>query len=151
MAILPRTALLFSSGPSQPVTIPRPRTAAPAELLSRQIDALLTCPDLTDTTRLAAVNAVTRAADPTPCPHWCAECVSPDPGVIVHYSKPWEGVDQFDGATWQVTVTQRIAEGVADLAVVDVIGDGTFGSLTAFTEALSAAQRLADDINGGAR
>jgi len=145
---------LFLPGPARSRRNPEPPAtrATDTGLLARQVEALLNCPGLTDGARLAAINAITRAADTTPCPDWCTDCVSPDPGVVVHHSQPWTGVDEFDGTTWQVTVTQRVNNGVADPATVDVIlGDGAFGSLTGFTADLRAAEAMKNRINRGNR
>ncbi|MDZ5443773.1 hypothetical protein U2F26_13675 [Micromonospora sp. 4G57] len=78
---------------------------------------------------------------------WCVKCVSPDPGVVDHYSKPWEGTDEFDGATWSGVVTQRYEQGHPTPAVIDFESAGTFGSLAALAADMLAADALATRIN----
>ncbi|MEV5819366.1 hypothetical protein AB0L22_09335 [Micromonospora haikouensis] len=86
-------------------------------------------------------------------PDWCTGCTHPDPGVIDHYSRTWEGTDLHDGADWRVQVTQRVQQGprgevIEGLAVIDVIGvEGTYGSTAGLARALMLAQMLADRIN----
>lgn len=90
-----------------------------------------------------------------PDPAWCIRCDSPDPGVIDHYSRTWTGDDFFDGAEWQVQVTQRIQHGpdgglIEGRAVIDVTGaEGSYGSTRGLVRGLMLAQQLADEINAG--
>ncbi|MFI6228695.1 hypothetical protein ACIBCR_15440 [Micromonospora echinospora] len=92
-----------------------------------------------------------------PCPDWCVEDCTPDPGVIDHYSREWKGGDSYDGASWMVQVTQRIQQGpdgqiIEGLAVIDVIGaDGAYASTSGLVRALILAQQLADRINAARR
>lgn len=88
---------------------------------------------------------------PAPCDlSWCVKCVSPDPGVIDHYSRPWEGTDEYDGATWAGVVTQRYEQGHPTPAVIDFESEGTFGSLAALAADMLAADALATRINADA-
>lgn len=92
-----------------------------------------------------------------PCPDWCTEDATPDPGVIDHYSRMWKGSDLYDGAEWRVQVTQRIQQGpdggvIEGRAVIDVYGaDHTYGSTRGLVRALMQAQTLADRINTSRR
>lgn len=86
-------------------------------------------------------------------PDWCVGCEHPDPGVIDHYSRTWEGEDLHDGASWRVQVTQRVQQGpdggvIEGRAVIDVTGvEGAYGSTAGLARALMLAQALADRIN----
>lgn len=88
-----------------------------------------------------------------PCPDWCVEDCTPDPGVIDHYSRTWTGGDNYDGASWIVQVTQRIQQGpdgqiIEGLAVIDVSGaDCSYASTSGLVRALLLAEQLKDRIN----
>lgn len=93
---------------------------------------------------------LTRAV--TVCPVWCVGCDTPDPGVVVHWSRQWTGGSAVErSADWQVQVSQRITDNVPALAVVEVASCGAYLSTAAFTTAVGEAQSLADDINRGIR
>lgn len=82
------------------------------------------------------------------CPAWCVGCDTPDPGVVVHWSRQWADPD----AGWTVTVSQRVTGGTPSQAFVDAFGvDGGFTSTAALIAALAQAQAMADDINRGIR
>ncbi|MFI2663349.1 hypothetical protein [Micromonospora carbonacea] len=90
-------------------------------------------------------------------PAWCVGCRTPDPGVIDHYSRTWEGTDLCEGASWRIQVTQRVQQDSAGaviegLAVIDVTGaEGTYGSTVEFARALLAAEALKNTINADRR
>ncbi|MFI1194141.1 hypothetical protein ACH4T9_12900 [Micromonospora sp. NPDC020750] len=91
-------------------------------------------------------------------PNWCdGACQHPDPGVIDHYSRTWEGEDLHDGASWRVQVTQRVQQApdgsvIEGRAVIDVTGvEGAYGSTSSLARALMLAQVLADRINADRR
>ncbi|MFF0822479.1 hypothetical protein ACFYUR_19120 [Micromonospora haikouensis] len=91
-------------------------------------------------------------------PDWCnGSCRHPDPGVIDHYSRVWEGTDLHDGDDWRIQVTQRVQQGpngevIEGRAVIDVTGvEGTYGSTAALARSLMIAQMLADRINASRR
>ncbi|QKW15446.1 hypothetical protein [Verrucosispora sp. NA02020] len=92
-----------------------------------------------------------------PDPDWCTNCVTPDPGVVDHYSRIWAGGDWYDAATWKVQVTQRVQQGpdgnlIEGLAVIDVTGvEGTYASTADLARALLLAQQVADRINKSRR
>jgi hypothetical protein len=141
----------------------------PNEALAERVTAILDdTAHLSTSEALAAVDAemtalaewaaslLPRRSGYSPAPPcsiaWCVGCVSPDPGVVDHYSKTWTGEDRFDGARWRIQVTQRRTPEGVQSAVVDVNeATGTFGSLTAMAAALLAADALAKQINAGAR
>ncbi|MEU7978316.1 hypothetical protein AB0B63_07260 [Micromonospora sp. NPDC049081] len=90
-------------------------------------------------------------------PSWCVGCRIPDPGVVDHYSRVWEGTDWHDNTKWRIQVTQRveiapdgtITEG---LAVCDINrAEGTYGSMAEFARAALLAEALKDSINAGRR
>ncbi|MEV2236727.1 hypothetical protein [Micromonospora sp. NPDC049891] len=126
-----------------------------AASLPTEILAILDDRSLSGAGRLYAIRKAAAACLPLPpCPDWCdGDCNSPDPGVVDHYSKPWTGEDQYDGAKWHIQVTQRYTVDGIEPAVIDVVGvEGTFGSLAAMASDLLAADTLAKYINaGGAR
>jgi hypothetical protein len=138
--------------------------SGPNEVLAERVTAILDdTAHLPTSEALAAVDAAIRAfipgqrragySTPPPCSIvWCVGCVSPDPGVVDHYSKTWTGEDRFDGARWRIQVTQRRTLSGVEPAVVDVNeAEGTFGSLAAMAADLLAADALAKQINAGAR
>jgi hypothetical protein len=123
----------------------------PNEALAERVTAILDATaHLSTSAALAAVDAVIRTGLCSIA--WCVECVSPDPGVVDHYSREWTGEDRFDGARWRLQVTQRHTPEGVQPAVVDINdGPGTYGSLTAMAADLLAADALAKQINAGAR
>jgi hypothetical protein len=90
---------------------------------------------------------------PRPTGHgWCVEETRPDPGVVDHYSRTWEGGSPADrDASWSVRVTRRDNGNVPERAVVDVEIGGAYANVAGIVAALGEAQRLVDRINAGVR
>jgi hypothetical protein len=126
----------------------------PNEALAERVTAILDdTAHLSTLEALAAVDVAIGAGLAPRCSiAWCVGCDSPDPGVVDHYSREWAGADRYDGARWQIQVTQRFTpEGVQPAVVHVNEAEGAFGSLTALAADLLAADTLAKQINAGAR
>lgn len=87
------------------------------------------------------------------CPPWCVEDNTPDPGVVVHCSRIWQGSDHHEGATWKIQVTQfETVDDGPDLADINVNeGEGVYRSVAGFARALLLAEALKDSINADRR
>ncbi|MFJ8690229.1 hypothetical protein [Micromonospora wenchangensis] len=83
------------------------------------------------------------------CPTWCVEDNIPDPGVVVHCSRIWQGSDYYEGATWRIQVTQYVSEvdgpDMADININE--GEGVYRSVAEFGRALLLAEALKNSIN----
>lgn len=83
---------------------------------------------------------------------WCVSCYRPDSGVVEHRSRVWVVGSHIETeAEWQITVTQRVADGRPERAAVDILNatSGALAHVAGLVAALSEAQALVDALNVG--